>query len=127
MTPFIFALVVVLAAAFAFLNGFRDVSNSVAVAVRTRALTPTVAVLLAAVFNFVGALLSAGLAVAISQNWVTLPQGDSGLTVLVAGLASACIWGLSFGGGVCPRPPPMRWLAGWPAPEPRVCWWVETP
>lgn len=94
MTAFIFGLVVVLAAAFAFINGFRDVSNSVAVAVRTRALTPTVAVLLAAVFNFVGALLSAGLAVAISQNWVTLPQGDSGLTVLVAGLASACIWGL---------------------------------
>jgi PiT family inorganic phosphate transporter len=94
VTAFIFGLVVVLAAAFAFINGFRDVSNSVAVAVRTRALTPTVAVLLAAVFNFVGALLSAGLAVAVSQNWVTLPQGDSGLTVLVAGLASACIWGL---------------------------------
>lgn len=94
MTPLIFALVVVLAAAFAFINGFRDVSNSVALAVRTRALTPTVAVLLAAVFNFTGALLSSGFAVAVSQNWVTLPVGDSGLSILVAGLASACIWGL---------------------------------
>ena len=94
MTPFIFALVVALAAAFAFINGFRDVSNSVALAVRTRALTPTVAVLLAAVFNFIGALLSSGFAVAVSENWVTLPQGDSGLSILVAGLASACIWGL---------------------------------
>ena len=60
MTLFFFALVVVLAAAFAFINGFRDASTSVALAVRTRALTPTVAVLLAAVFNFIGALLSAG-------------------------------------------------------------------
>jgi PiT family inorganic phosphate transporter len=94
VTLFIFAMVVVLAAAFAFINGFRDVSTSVAVAVRTRALTPTVAVLLAAAFNFIGALLSAGLAVAISQNWVTLPRGDSGLTILAAGLASACVWGL---------------------------------
>lgn len=94
MTLFIFAMVVVLAAAFAFINGFRDVSTSVALAVRTRALTPTVAVLLAAAFNFIGALLSAGLAVAVSQNWVTLPRGDSGLTILVAGLASASTWGL---------------------------------
>lgn len=94
MTMFIFAMVVVLAAAFAFINGFRDVSTSVALAVRTRALTPTVAVLLAAAFNFIGALLSAGLAVAVSQNWVTLPRGDSGLTILVAGLASASTWGL---------------------------------
>lgn len=94
MTLFIFALVVVLAAAFAFINGFRDVSTAVALAVRTRALTPTVAVLLAAIFNFIGALLSAGLAVAVSQNWITLPSGNSGLTILVAGLASACVWGL---------------------------------
>lgn len=94
MTPFFFALVVLLAAAFAFINGFRDVSNSVALAVRNRALTPTIAVLLAAIFNFIGALLSSGFAVAVSQNWVTLPQGDSGLTILVAGLASACLWGL---------------------------------
>ena len=82
MTLFIFVLVVLLAAAFAFINGFRDVSTSVALAVRTRALTPTIAVLLAALFNLIGALLSAGLAVAISQNWVALPAGNSGLTII---------------------------------------------
>ncbi|MFE4833235.1 anion permease [Arthrobacter sp. NPDC056691] len=94
MTLFIFALVVLLTAAFSFINGFRDVSTSVALAVRTRALTPTVAVLLAALFNLIGALLSAGLAVAISQNWVALPRGDSGLTIIAAGVASACAWGI---------------------------------
>ena len=90
----IFAAVVLLAAVFAFLNGFRDASNSVALAVRNRALTPTVGVLLTAFFNFIGALLSALLAVAASQTWINLPAGTGGLTILVAGLASACAWGL---------------------------------
>ncbi|MDQ0661982.1 PiT family inorganic phosphate transporter [Arthrobacter ulcerisalmonis] len=94
MAAVIFAAVVLLAAVFAFLNGFRDASNSVALAVRNRALTPSVGVLLAAFFNFVGALLSALLAVAASQTWINLPAGTDGLTILVAGLASACVWGL---------------------------------
>ncbi|MFJ6027295.1 anion permease [Pseudarthrobacter sp. NPDC092424] len=94
MAPVIFGVVVLLAAGFAFLNGFRDASTSVALAVRTRALTPSVAVLLAAFFNFVGALLSAGLAVAISRTWISLPGGTDGLTILAAGLASACGWGI---------------------------------
>ena len=50
----------VVTAAFTFLNGFRDASTSVALAVRTRALTPTVAVLLAALFNFVGGVAQRG-------------------------------------------------------------------
>jgi PiT family inorganic phosphate transporter len=86
--------VVLLTAGFAFLNGFRDVSTSVALATRTRALTPSVAVLLAAFFNFIGALLSATLAVAVSQHWITLPPGTDGLSIVVAGLASAFAWGL---------------------------------
>jgi len=94
VTVAIFGAVVLLTAAFAFLNGFRDVSTSVALAVRTRALTPSVAVLLAAFFNFVGALLSASLAVAVSQTWINLPSGSDGLNMLVAGLASAFAWGV---------------------------------
>ncbi|XAS67653.1 inorganic phosphate transporter [Micrococcaceae bacterium Sec5.7] len=93
MTAVFFGVVVVLAATFGFLNGFRDVSTSVALAVRTRALTPTVAVLLAAFFNFLGAMLSAALAVAAMAQWVKLPHGENGLAILIAGLASACVWG----------------------------------
>lgn len=89
-----FALVVVLAAGFAFLNGFRDVSTAVALSVRTRALTPSVAVVLAAVFNFAGVLLSGGFAMIFSQAWVVLPSGMTGLTVLTAGLCSAILWGI---------------------------------
>ncbi|PTT69884.1 inorganic phosphate transporter [Arthrobacter sp. HMWF013] len=94
MTAVIFGVVVLLTATFAFLNGFRDVSTSVALAVRTRALTPSVAVLLAALFNFLGALLSATAAVAVSHTWIHLPEGDSGLSILLAGLASASAWGV---------------------------------
>lgn len=94
MLPAIFGAVVLLTGGFAFLNGFRDVSTAVALATRTRALTPSVAVLLAAFFNFVGALLSATLAVAVARTWITLPPGSGGLGILVAGLASATAWGL---------------------------------
>jgi len=91
---FFFALVLLCAGVFAFLNGFKDASASVALAVRTRALTPTVAVLLASLFNFIGAGLSAALALAVSQAWLTLPPGTNGLTILLAGLLSAILWGL---------------------------------
>jgi len=94
VTLFFFAVVVLFAAAFAFLNGFRDASTSVALAVRTRALTPTVAVLLAALFNFAGAALSGLLALQVSRTWISLPQGENGLTILVAGLLSAVVWGV---------------------------------
>jgi len=91
---FFLALVLLCAGAFAFLNGFRDASSSVALAVRTRALTPTVAVLLASLFNFIGAVLSAALLLAVSQAWLSLPPGTNGLTILLAGLVSAILWGL---------------------------------
>lgn len=94
MTGVFFTLVVLFAGTFAFLNGFRDASASVALAVRTRALTPTVGVLLAALFNFIGAALSAALALTVSHAWVTVPSGDGGLTILLSGLLSAVIWGI---------------------------------
>jgi PiT family inorganic phosphate transporter len=94
LTAVIFGALVVLTAGFAFLNGFRDVSNAVALAVRTRALTPSVAVLLAALFNLLGALLSASVVVAVSRTWINVPDGVSGLNILMAAVGSACAWGL---------------------------------
>ncbi|WP_026549678.1 inorganic phosphate transporter [Arthrobacter sp. Br18] len=94
MEPFLLGAVVCLAGGFAFLNGFHDVSNSVATAVRTRALTPTVAVLLVAFFNLTGALLSTSLALFFTEAAIGLPAGQSGLGILIAGLLAACCWGL---------------------------------
>ncbi|MBT2511990.1 inorganic phosphate transporter [Arthrobacter sp. ISL-30] len=94
MTGAFFVLVVGLAAGFAFLNGFRDASNAVALSVRTRALTPSIAVLLAALFNFVGAWLSTALALTVARTWISIPAGSSGLALLASGLASAILWGI---------------------------------
>ncbi|WP_026533329.1 inorganic phosphate transporter [Arthrobacter sp. H41] len=94
MEALLLGAVVCLAGGFAFLNGFHDVSNSVATAVRTRALTPTVAVLLVALFNLTGALLSTSLALFFTEAAIGLPTGPSGLVILIAGLLSAGCWGL---------------------------------
>ena len=50
-------LLVVLALAFDFMNGFHDAANSIATVVSTRVLSPRWAVLWAAFFNFVAFLL----------------------------------------------------------------------
>lgn len=94
MEPLLLGAVIVTAGVFAFLNGFHDVSNSVATAVRTRALTPTVAVLLAALFNLVGALLSTSLALFFTDAGIGLPEGATGLGILMAALLAACLWGV---------------------------------
>ncbi len=94
MVPFLLAAVIVAAAVFAFLNGFRDASSAVALSVRTRALTPTLAVLLAGFFNGVGALFSAALATAFADRLFAVPAGRTGLILLLAGLLGACLWGV---------------------------------
>ena len=94
MEPVLLAAVVLFAGAYAFINGFHDVSNSVTTSVRTRALTPTVAVILAAVFNLTGALLSTALALVLADRFIQLPEGTSGLGILIAGLLAASGWGV---------------------------------
>jgi len=58
MTPLIL-FVILIALLFDFLNGFHDAANSIATVVTTRVLTPMRAVVWAAFFNFVAALVSA--------------------------------------------------------------------
>ncbi|WP_323959990.1 inorganic phosphate transporter [Arthrobacter sp. JZ12] len=94
MEVFLLGAVILLAGGFAFINGFHDVSNSIATSIRTRALTPTVAVLLAALFNFVGALMSVALARLFTGDSIDLPAGQGGLGILISALLAACLWGL---------------------------------
>lgn len=94
MLAFLLGAVVVSAAIFAFLNGFRDASSAVALAVRTRALTPSIAVLLAGLFNCLGALASVALASAFAERLFTVPAGNDGLILLLAALLGACLWGI---------------------------------
>jgi inorganic phosphate transporter, PiT family len=86
-------IVVATALAFDFTNGFHDTANSVATSISTRAMSPRVAVTLAALLNFVGAFLSLAVAATIASGIV-----DSGLITLeivFAGLIGAIAWNLA--------------------------------
>jgi PiT family inorganic phosphate transporter len=87
--------VVVVALAFDYTNGFHDAANAIATSVSTRALTPRIALILAAVMNFVGALL--GQEVAKTVQGVLTIDGVSenhGLVIILAGLVGAITWNL---------------------------------
>jgi PiT family inorganic phosphate transporter len=86
-------IVVATALAFDFTNGFHDTANSVATSISTRAMSPRVAVTLAALLNFVGAFLSLAVAATIASGIV-----DAGLVTLeivFAGLIGAITWNLA--------------------------------
>jgi inorganic phosphate transporter, PiT family len=85
--------VVVVALAFDYTNGFHDAANAIATSVSTRALTPRIALLLAAVMNFAGALLGQEVASTVSDV-ITPPDGSHGLVVVIAGLVGAITWNL---------------------------------
>jgi PiT family inorganic phosphate transporter len=84
--------VVLIALAFDFTNGFHDTANAVATSVSTRALSPRIAVLIAAVMNFVGALTSTAVAKTISQGILT--EGAGTQKVVLAALLGAIVWNL---------------------------------
>ncbi|MFJ8580486.1 anion permease [Micromonospora sp. NPDC093277] len=96
MSPELIAVlaVIVVAMAFDYTNGFHDAANAIATSVSTRALTPRVALALAAVGNFVGAHFGAGVAKTVGDGLVTLPTGVASLGVLFAGVLGAIAWNL---------------------------------
>lgn len=86
-------LVIVLALAFDFINGFHDTANAIATCIATRSLSPRIAIIMSAFLNFVGAMVSTGVAKTIGGELVTSPQMvDS--TVLIAALFAAIVWNL---------------------------------
>src|ERR1700710_1361448 len=84
--------VIILALLFDYTNGFHDAANAIASAVSTRALTPRAALLLAAVANVLGALLSTGIAATIASSIITPPPGALGIAVVLAALVGAIVW-----------------------------------
>ena len=83
--------VVLIALAFDFINGFHDAANSIATVVSTRVLSPSAAVVWAAVFNFIAVFLF-GTAVAktLGSGLVDLAVVDR--SVILAGLFGAIVW-----------------------------------
>jgi inorganic phosphate transporter, PiT family len=89
------ALVFVIAVAlgFDYVNGFHDAANSIATVVSTRVLTPRLAVLWAAFFNF-AAFLVFGDAVASTIANDVVNQSVLSIGVIFAGLVGAIAWSL---------------------------------
>ena len=91
---FWFAVIIcTVALCFDFLNGFHDAANSIATVVSTRVLSPRVAVVWAAFFNFVAAF-TFGTAVAKTMGSGMIRLGAVNLYVILAGLLGAIFWDL---------------------------------
>ncbi len=87
-------VIVIVALAFDYTNGFHDAANAIAVAVSTKALTPRVALALAAVMNLVGALLSTSVAKTVGAGIIDAPTGGGGLQIVFAALIGAITWNM---------------------------------
>ncbi|MBN1336593.1 MAG: inorganic phosphate transporter [Deltaproteobacteria bacterium] len=98
MTPLVWALVigtVAVALLFDVINGFHDAANSIATVVSTRVLSPRVAVLWAAFFNFVAMLVFAPrVADTISKIVRIDPSDHAYVYVVLCGLLGAIVWDL---------------------------------
>jgi len=88
----ILVFVVVLALVFDYINGFHDTANAIATSISTRAIPPKVAVTMAAILNFVGALYSTGVAKTIAKDIISVQAATS--QVMIAALLGAIIWNL---------------------------------
>ena len=93
MVTTLLVVVVILAIAFDYINGFHDAANSIATVVSTKVLTPFQAVLWAALFNFAAYFyftdhkVANTVAKTVIENYITLE-------VILAGLIAAIIWNL---------------------------------
>ncbi|MBI1272240.1 inorganic phosphate transporter [bacterium] len=94
MTPetIIAVIAIILALGFDFVNGFHDTANAVATVIYTKALKPSVAIVMSGILNFLGAVV-VGTAVAQVITKI-IPAESVSLPVVVAVLVAALIWNL---------------------------------
>jgi len=89
----ILVIVVATALGFDFTNGFHDTANAVATSISTRAMSPRLAVAIAAVLNFVGAFISLEVAATVGKGIVEADLVST--TIVFAGLVGAIAWNLA--------------------------------
>lgn len=90
-------VIVTIAAALLFdvINGFHDAANSIATVVSTRVLSPRVAVLWAAAFNFIALFIfHQGVADTIAKTIHIQGSSDAYVWVVICGLIGAIVWNL---------------------------------
>lgn len=96
----VFALLLVLALSFDFLNGFHDAANVVATIIASRALSPRAALTLAAICELLGPLLF-GVAVATTVGSEIVDPRSVTITMVMAALLAASTWNIiTWWGGI---------------------------
>lgn len=86
-------IVIALALIFDFVNGFHDTANAIATCVSTRAVSSAVAIIMSAILNFAGAMISTGVAKTIGGDIVQSASMVNEI-IIIAALAGAIIWNL---------------------------------
>jgi PiT family inorganic phosphate transporter len=88
---------------FDFTNGFHDTANAIATSISTRAMSARQAVLLAAVLNLAGALVTVVFFGSAVSNTIASLLKEPTVTIIIAGLLGAIAWNLA------------TWYAGLPS------------
>ena len=87
-------IVIALAMGFNYTNGFHDAANAIATSVSTRALTPRIALVMAAFFNLLGAFIGTKVASTVGKGIINPPSGTVGLLIVGSALIGAIVWNL---------------------------------
>lgn len=85
-------VVILVALAFEFINGFHDTANSIATVVSTKVLTPRQAIMMAAATNLIGALVGHAVAKTISSGLVDASFVTTG--TIICALLGGITWNL---------------------------------
>jgi PiT family inorganic phosphate transporter len=85
-------LVILVALIFELINGFHDAANSIATVVSTKVLTPTQGIVIAAIFELLGALTGTAVATTIGKGLVDIHFVT--LTTILCGLLGGIVWNL---------------------------------
>ena len=88
------AIVIALAMGINYTNGYHDAANAIATSVSTRALTPGIALGMAAVFNLCGAFIGTKVAGTVGKGIIDPPSGTVGLLIVGSALIGATSWNL---------------------------------
>ncbi|MBS0649103.1 MAG: inorganic phosphate transporter [Verrucomicrobia bacterium] len=86
----IVVLIVILGLLFDYTNGFHDAANVVATPIATKIVTPLVAIILASIFNFIGATQISGVAQTITTGLVQ--AHDATQSMVLAAVVGAIFW-----------------------------------
>ena len=103
MTDALLVAAIAAALVFDFTNGFHDTANAIATSISTRALSPRIAVLMSAVFNLVGALVTVIFFGSAVSNTIAKLLAQPTVGVIIAALLGATAWNL------------VTWYAGLPS------------